>query len=187
MCRMALERDFNFVCLTDREEKSELPIQFIDIDHYDLDTWWNKVLIFKEGITGSDLNLYFDLDVSIVRRLEPLLEDIDDEHLCVVDTLWKNQKWSDDIVMDRKEAFVTLGNSSVMGWKGESHAFLTELLLNNVYEYTFTNFGDDTFIQRNAKVKYFKRAICKVSKTPKIVNPAVWTHVEGLLTDPDLK
>lgn len=187
MCRKALSQEFNFVCLTDRNEESNFPIRFIDVSHYELDTWWNKVLLFKDGITGSGVNLYFDLDVSIVRRLEPIIEDIDDENLCVVDTVWKDDGWNNDIVMNRKEAFISYGNSSVMGWKGSSHDFLSRMLLDDVYEHIFSNFGDDTFIQRNARVKYFRRAICMQSPTPQIANPAVWTHVKDLLTDPSLK
>lgn len=187
MCKKALSKQFKFICLTDRDESSDKPIEFIRVDGYELDTWWNKVLIFKDGVSGESINLYFDLDVSIVRMIDSLIDDIEHDKLCVVDTVWKDREWNDEIIMDRKDAFISYGNSSVMGWIGRSHDFLTQMLLEDVYKHTSEHYGDDTFIQKYGRIKYFKRAICKEDPLPLIGNPAIWTHVKGLLTDPSFK
>ena len=200
MVKSCLKEDFNFICLTDRDEKSDMPIRFIRVEEYDLDTWWNKVLVFKDGISGPGKNIFFDLDVSIMRSID-LIDDIIDDKLCVVDTFWKDKRWFEESMKstkDRVEAFIGegYGNTSVMGWVGNSHNFLVDMLLDNIYKHTCEHYGDDTFINKYAKVKYFRRGIVKEDgpivrddRGNRIVvaNPCVITHVKSVLLDPKLK
>jgi len=152
-----LSRDFELICLTDRDESSDLPIQFARVDEYELDTWWNKILIF-EKCNHDCTNLYFDLDVNILGKLEFLLDDIDTESVTLVDTLWKPKDMS-----DRDPRFFCYGNSSVMGWIGKSHAFLAEMLLSDVFKHTSEHYGDDTFINKYGKIRYFSHMIDSAS------------------------
>lgn len=200
MIASCLRKEFKFICLTDRDESSELPIEFIRIDQYELDTWWNKVLVFKEGISGEGLNIYFDLDVNVF-GVQSLLDDIAGEDLFVVDTFWKDEVWLKDSlnsVKPRVEAFIGTGygNTSVMGWMGLSHNFLAQMLLDEVYKHTTEHYGDDTFINKYANIKYFKRVITKEDapfvrdengNRVQIAKPRVVTHVKSVLTDPELK
>lgn len=152
-----LKLDFEFICLTDTE-MSHKDIQFIDVSSYDLDTWWNKVLVFSEDIS-KDINLYFDLDVKINQDITPLLDQIDGINITVVDTPWKDkqyfaQKYKGLRAYKIGDALFHYGNTSVMGWRGHRQQ-LVDLLLNDVFHHTSKNYGDDTFINRNSLVRYF--------------------------------
>lgn len=153
-----LKKRFNMVCLTDRDI-TEPGIEFINVSSYDLETWWNKVLLFNNTIS-RDTNLYFDLDVKIHQSIDCLLEQIDDTNITVVDTPWKDKKYFDqklasEFAYRRSHSFLHYGNTSVMGWKGDKQ-YIVDLLLSDVFTHTTQHFGDDTFINSNAKVKYFK-------------------------------
>jgi len=138
--------------LTDRQHDTVLPITFIDVSEYELDTWWNKVLIFKY----SEYGLYFDLDVDIRKKVDFLLDDIEDGSISVVDTPWKDSKYfSQKETMLKPEAYLMYGNTSVMGWKGD-HTYLVDMLLGDVFKHTTDHFGDDTFINTHGRVKYFR-------------------------------
>ena len=84
-------KPFKFICLSDRDIKHP-EISTVRIDSYDLDTWWNKVLIFDQTISG-DSNLYFDLDVKINSNIDFLFNQINEENISVVDTPWKTEKY----------------------------------------------------------------------------------------------
>lgn len=152
-----LKQQFNMVCLTDREF-SVPGVQTIDVSSYDLETWWNKVLLFDQTIS-RDVNLYFDLDVKIHKNIDCLLEQIDDTNITVVDTPWKDKKYFDQKLVSvfayqRADAFLHYGNTSVMGWKGNKQ-YIVDLLLSDIFTHTSQHFGDDTFINKYAKVNYF--------------------------------
>jgi len=160
-----------------------LPITFIDIREYDLDTWWNKVLIFKY----ADYGLYFDLDVDVKMKLDFLLEDIVDNYISVVDTPWKDEAYfAQNSTRVATEAFLCYGNTSVMGWRGD-HTYLIDMLLDDVFKHTSQNYGDDTFINRNGRVKYFSRRIDSVIGDPYFEDPAILIHYQPklLLPSPD--
>lgn len=150
--------NFRFVCLTDHNNLFHPKITFIDISEYDLDTWWNKVLLFDQSIS-SDINIYFDLDVKIYKNIDPLIEQIDDEHIALVDTPWKNsdyfaQKYKGVRAYKIADALFHYGNSSVMGWKN-NHQYLVDMLFDDFFTHTSQHYGDDTFINKYGKVKYF--------------------------------
>lgn len=153
-----LKKPFEFVCLTDHEELIYNRIEMKNISHYELDTWWNKVLIFDKKYSG-DVNLYFDLDVTINDNINPLVDQLDNEHIFVVDTPWKDsdyfaQKYKGLRAYKIADALFHYGNTSVMGWKGD-HQYLVDKLLDDVFTHTSKHFGDDTYINKHGKVKYF--------------------------------
>lgn len=155
-----LSCNFKFYCLTDTNHNSIYPINFIDISSYQLDTWWNKVLIFDKTISGNNQNLYFDLDIDISDNIDFLIDDLDNNKLAVVDTIWKQQKYFDQLKkFKRASSFISYGNSSVMGWIGNSHQFLVDMLLEDLNKHTIEHFGDDTFINKYGNIKYFSQFI----------------------------
>lgn len=177
MCCKYLSQDFVFNCLTDTKQQSDLPINFIDVDHYELDTWWNKVLIFSKDISSDGINLYFDLDVLFTDNIDFLIKDPQDD-LYVVDTVWKNAKFFE--LNKDKDAFTGYGNSSVMLWKGKQFDYLTEMLLLDPFKHTTDHFGDDTFINMWGNCRYLDRRIIPHnftnSSTHLVVNPCIFIN-----------
>jgi len=155
-CQQNIKVPFRFICLTDRYWIRE-PIEFIDVDQYQLDTWWNKMLIFNPQYNKFDTCLYFDLDVKINRDITHIINEIDDEHLFVVDTPWKDEDYFTRFSHRFKtSAFLEYGNTSVMGWKKNSHQYLLGMFMGDIFKHTVEHYGDDTFINRNGNIKYFK-------------------------------
>lgn len=162
------KQSFEFVCLTDSDNEHP-DIKFINVSQYDLDTWWNKVLIFDNKYS-KDVNLYFDLDVIINSSIDPLISQLDDTHIFTVDTPWKNkqyfaQKYLGVRAYKIADALFRYGNSSVMGWRG-NHQYLVDLLLSDIFTHTSKHYGDDTFIHQHGRIKHFnfdiKRSIDNV-------------------------
>lgn len=134
------------------------------VDEYELDTWWNKVLIF-DICNHNCTNLYFDLDINIVGKIDFLLDDIEYGSATLVDTLWKPRDMT-----GRDPRFFCYGNSSVMGWIGKSHSYLTKMLLDDVFKHTAEHYGDDTFINMYGNIKYFSHKIDSASMTQRRVS-----------------
>ncbi len=151
---------FNMICLTDGEWKTDLPITFIDVRKYDLDIWWNKIAMLSNEISGPSFNLYFDLDVSIVGNIDFLLDDLTTEHLCVVDSVWKDEGYKNPKQFGKfGSAFYCYGNSSVLGWIGNSQHFLFDKLMDDIM-ITVEHYGDDTYLNKYANTKFFQQKIC---------------------------
>ena len=177
MCNKYLSHKFNFVCLTDAEHKTDLPITFIDINRYELDTWWNKVLIFSKDISSKGINLYFDLDILFTDNIDFLVKDPKND-LYVVDTVWKNAKFFE--LNKGLDAFTSYGNSSVMLWKGDKFDYLCEMLLLDPFKHTTDHFGDDTFINMWGDCEYLPRRIIphnfQNSSTHLVVDPCIFIN-----------
>lgn len=176
---------FNFICLTDVDVVSDRPIKFINVDYYSLDTWWNKVLIFDQSISGPNYNLYFDLDTKILNNLDFLLQHIEEDSVSVIDTIWKDQKYFNNkyffpIWYKRADAFFAYGNSSVMGWIGNKHQYLVDLLFDDLFKHTTEHYGDDTFINKYGKIKYFPPVISREFGDIQIENPVLYIHYKTI-------
>ena len=160
--RKYLTRNFKFICLTDSGWKTDRPIEFIDAARFELDTWWNKVALFSREVSGPGINLYFDLDTLIKGSVNFLADEVKQGFLKVVDTVWKNDEWwrlVDKLDHKNKEGFFCNGNSSVMGWVGDSHHYLFEMLMSDIFKHTSEHYGDDTFINKYGRVAYFPKKI----------------------------
>lgn len=152
-------------CLTDSNWKTNLPITFVDVSSYELDTWWNKVAMFDSSISKDGINLYFDLDVKITGNIDFMVGDVEEDKICVVDTLWKDGNFL-ELAKQQKfaDAFYCYGNTSAMGWKDQTQEYLFHNLLNDPF-ITISNFGDDTYINKTARVKYFSPLICDITSS----------------------
>lgn len=75
MVKRHTTKDFKFYVLTDQTERYN---KYNDIIAIELDTdlvgWWNKLLLFKDGVLPKGEYLYFDLDVVIVDDIDCLFE-----------------------------------------------------------------------------------------------------------------
>jgi len=157
-----LTYEFKMHCFTDYEWKTNRPIEFIDATPFELDTWWNKVALFNKDVCSPGINLYFDLDILIKKNVDFLVETVQKDVLKIVDTVWKNDKWWSSVEKldyKNKEKFFCNGNSSVMGWVGDSHHYLYEMLIEDIFKHTHEHYGDDTFINKYGNVQYFPKKI----------------------------
>jgi hypothetical protein len=116
--------------------------------------------MFDSSISGAGVNLYFDLDVKIIGNIDFLVEETVNDCLYVVDTIWKDE----DFMLARHsrkfgDAFYCYGNSSVLGWLSNSQHYLLEKLMNDLF-ITIKHYGDDTYLNKTAKIKYFDQKIC---------------------------
>jgi len=185
--RKYLTHDFKMTCLTDTEWKTDRPIEFIDVTSYELDTWWNKILLFNRNICGAGINLYFDLDVLIRKNIDFLVEDVRQGVLKVVDTVWKNDEWwrlVEKLDYKNKERFFCNGNSSVMSWVGDSHHYLYEMLMNDVFKHTSEHYGDDTFINKYGRVMYLPKKIMTTAaqKSVRLEDERILIHYHTMST-----
>lgn len=75
MVKRNTTKDFNFYVLTDVVDRyAKYPyITPVEIDT-DLIGWWNKLLMFKDGVLPKGKYLYFDLDVVIVDNIDDLFK-----------------------------------------------------------------------------------------------------------------
>jgi hypothetical protein len=150
---------FKMVCLTDSEWQTNLPIEFVDVTSYPFDTWWNKLVMFDSKVSGPDVNIYFDLDVKITGNID-FLANIEDDSLYVVDSVWKSGDYLNAKNYKKfGDAFYCYGNSSVLGWRGATQQYLLDKVLDDIF-ITIKHFGDDTYLNNTAKIKYFDQKIC---------------------------
>lgn len=157
-----LSYDFTLTCLTDSTWNTDRPIVFVDVSKYELDTWWNKILCFNKQICSKDVNVYMDLDVLILKNINFVVDEVEKGQLKIVDTVWKNKRWwslVDNLDVKNKSSFFCDGNSSIMGWVGDSHHFLYEKLFDDIFKHTSEHFGDDTFISQYANAKRYSAKI----------------------------
>lgn len=136
--------------------------------------------MFDASVSKSGANIYFDLDVNIVGNVDFLFHDLEKNKLCVVDTLWKDGTFVEESINSRKygKAFYHYGNTSVMGWLDNDHQHLFDTLVNNPF-LTIDHFGDDSYINTTASIKYFKPLICNVLSdryTKSMVDKRMWIH-----------
>ena len=156
MCSKYISYEFKFNCLTDGPSRIENNIQYHNIEKFELDTWWNKLLIFHSDYSSDDINLYFDLDLKINSNIDTLVDDIEKDLLCVVDTPWKDDKFFERARYRNTLSLVHYGNSSVMGWIGKSQHYIYKNFEENIFEILKSHYGDDGYINGFARVKYFK-------------------------------
>jgi hypothetical protein len=126
---------------------------------YDLDSWWNKLLVFENVGTC----LYFDLDVIIHGSIDSLVPSIKDKFLMVNPT-WKNPSKA-KILPDRPDLGTAYANSSVMGWS-DSRNVLNHFLEDPEW-YMFKYGGDDRYLHHEHDYDTFNDGIVYSYRTNK--------------------
>ena len=140
MVNRHLNLPHKFYCITDTPEKYEYGIQCDE----NLDTWWNKISIFK--YTGRCL--YFDLDTIIHNTIDDLVKD----EFTIVNPIWKNIEEA-VFIEDRPDIDFSRCNSSVMSWKNEIRIY--EKFMSNAEYYMLKYGGDDRFIDHECAYKTY--------------------------------
>lgn len=75
MVRRFVDREFSFVCLTDKPSMVPAGIQTIRVPSPgELKGWWSKLQVFSPAMGFSGRVLYLDLDSLIVSALAPIID-----------------------------------------------------------------------------------------------------------------
>ena len=134
----------NFYCITDNPQNYDFSIKADE----GLDSWWNKISIFK--YTGK--NIYFDLDVIIHNSIDNLFHK--DFHMIL--PIWK-VPWKAKIIKERPDLGTSYTNSSVMCWYNEKKIY--KKFMKDPEYYMFKYRGDDRFLFHETKHKTFNEKI----------------------------
>lgn len=74
MARRRIEREFEFVCLTDQPKQMPKGVRPIEIKPPDgMKGWWAKIQLFKPGRFGGRV-LYLDLDTLLLDSLDEIID-----------------------------------------------------------------------------------------------------------------
>ena len=130
---------FTFVCHTENPENIHKDIQIKPLDtSLGLEKWWWKLTLFNQE-PGE--HIFFDLDVVIQNNLQPIIDSIRPNKLCMIKALWKTYELKGND-MDH--------NSSVMAWGGDlSHIW--DKFEDDVEHYTWAYNGIDGFLYHEIK------------------------------------
>lgn len=139
-----LSVDHKFYVYTDNIQDYDFSIKA----KYDLETWWNKLLIFEN--TGPCL--YFDLDVIIQNPIDMLIKD----SFHMVNPSWKNPEKA-KILADRPDIGTAFTNSSVMAWVDNRN--ILEHFLQDPEMYMFKYGGDDRYLHHEHDYNLFPDGI----------------------------
>ena len=133
-----------FFVYTDKPENYSYSIKA----EHDLETWWNKLLVFEN--TGTCL--YFDMDTIIHGSLDNLIRD--EFHMIM--PYWKNPAAA-KIISDRPDIGTAFANSSVMAWTDSRH--ILEHFLEDPDMYMLKYRGDDRYLHHEHDYKTFEDGI----------------------------
>lgn len=118
---------------------------------HNLETWWNKLLVFENVGTC----LYFDLDVIIHNSVDCLVSSITND-FCMVKPSWKDPLKA-KVIEDRPDIGTSFANSSVMGWKDSRH--ILKHFLQDPELYMFKYRGDDRYLHHEHEYNTFEDGI----------------------------
>ena len=124
----------NFICFTDRKRQPIEGVEFRYLPQLNVEKlWWYKVYIFSKdsGLTGDCL--YLDLDLVIVKTLDPFLEHPGDFVIL--------QDFNRVIYSNYK-----IANSSIIKWKHENARYIWEKFSPNIEIITKQFRGDQDYI-----------------------------------------
>jgi hypothetical protein len=129
LCKMHIPGNFKHYCLTDDLEQfagSDF-CELINVKEYRLDTWWNKLLLFKQGICPkNEICLFFDLDSSIVNSLAPILSNYNGKLTLATNPHKITSQYLSTAIYHKYGKYFTMMNSSFMMWKGDCNIDLWE-------------------------------------------------------------
>lgn len=148
-CKKFIKSPFIHYCLTDSpEEFRNTDIIPIDIRQYDLEGWWFKLLLFKQGFCrpGSKC-IFFDLDSKILKPIDEILCFNDNIIMGYNPTKIIYKRFVNESLRKKSLGqYYTILNSSIMMWYGDNHIDLYEKFMNNPDEYMIKYYGNDEFI-----------------------------------------
>lgn len=145
---------FTFYCITDDPTNVNEEIKIIHIDHsLELESWWWKILLFGDVLPDNCTTLYFDLEVVIQNNIDDMIKKIQDNKIT---TLNSEHSGSTATVDDLK--YVSMINSSIMGFVSGQHKVIYDKFMENSDHYIIDFVGMDRFITRyfSDRLAFFK-------------------------------
>lgn len=118
MVKRHLTHKFKFVCFTDHVNLHDIvkgDIEYRKFHRHDMEGWWNKLQLFSDKSNLKGVNLYFDLDVVILKSIDCFAE------------------WGDELTFGIIRDFgqpKMFYNSSIMKWNNEN---ATKLIWNKYF------------------------------------------------------
>ena len=130
-------------------------INFHYIGKEDLWGWWNKMLLFRKDISGPGLNIYLDLDTTIQRNIDMLVDYAVQDKLTMLYCYWKPIDWEKMAYpqsgYDPTFRYATLINSSIMMWYGQDLEYITDDFMIDCERHMFQFRGNDEYMYRYHK------------------------------------
>jgi len=87
MVQRHLTIPFEFYCFTDHVNLFDLvygKIHFKSFPRYDMEGWWNKLQLFHPETGLNGVNLYFDLDVVLLKNIDCFAQHGDENSFCIL-------------------------------------------------------------------------------------------------------
>jgi hypothetical protein len=98
MVQRNLHMPYNFICITDQPQHLNNNIQIISIPHdIGLEGWWIKPYMFSTGLLPIGTNLYIDLDMVIIKDIQPLFDYMPGQFLGARDYIYSLTNHSDKV------------------------------------------------------------------------------------------
>lgn len=148
MVQKNLSYPFRFYCLTEDRSGINPEVTCVPFDDSDLEIYWNKINIFREGLfTGQCL--YFDLDTVIQKNIDQLISPV----ITGVYTYWNNM-WTDENFKTASHRWKTPFNSSILSWRAEDYYWIWDKFQEERDWYIVKYGGDDKFLGNELPLKY---------------------------------
>lgn len=160
MVNRNLTLDFEFYCYTDDPTDIRNEVNIINIpEENDLETWWNKLALFQEGMFKGTC-LYFDVDVVIQNSIDHFINYLDKSYLTKIKCHWKNESKINPGLSpgNYKSSYDMTNNSSVMLWYANSLVNIWNYFMENPEYYMMKYTGIDRFLYHEGfPIKHFPK------------------------------
>jgi len=160
MVSINLSKPFDFYCYTDNPKGLYKEIKIIPIEDDYLEIYWNKLSMFKKDFIPKGICLYFDLDIVIQKKLDPLLDYLCDD-LTMIKSYWKGEDCvTDGSSLRFKERWDMYANSSILLWKSNKLTHIWDHFYENADYYIVEYKGIDRYLfHQKFKINYFPKGL----------------------------
>lgn len=172
MIRRNLHSQYNFYCITDKPNNLHKNINVIDIpDDIGLEGWWIKPYMFKTGLFLNGTNLYIDLDMIIIKNIEPLFDHMPGRFMGARDYIYNLPKHKNKINLA----------SGLLRWENNTYNMIWERLMRDKsLSYKFP--GDQEYIYQYHKdhIVFFPDNYCISYKWQYLKHKS---HIDTMIID----
>lgn len=111
-----IDRPYKFYCLTNKMD-ADIPAEKIPLSHpNEWPGWWAKIDLHRPDLPSGRI-LYLDLDIHIIRSLQPILDFEGDMVMFTPTHKYKNPRRDKELgIIRRYQAAVMLYDSGVTSW-----------------------------------------------------------------------
>lgn len=116
-CKRNITRPFKFHCLTENPDGLNSEVEVIPIpDGNYYEKWWNKLHLFdNDVVTARGEKLFFDLDLTIQKNIDCIVDYNPEDNLVFLRTHWHNLEKMKEDCKQVPHKYTEL-NSSVLRW-----------------------------------------------------------------------